>query len=142
MPIVEWLKARLRLERFGRFALVGALGTAVDLGLLVLLTTAGLPTLPANILSYSAGIANNFYWNRRWTFQTRQRRDWLPQLAQFTVVSLLGLGLNSLIVVWLESRLGLVIAKLVATGAVLMWNYNANRLWTFSEVATVEVMEW
>ena len=142
MPVFEWLQARLKFGRFGRFAVVGALGTSLDMGLLLLLSVAGLPTLPANILSYSVGIANNYYWNRRWTFPTRQWKDWVPQLAQFVVVSLIGLGLNSLIVVWLENGLGLLAAKLVATGAVLIWNFSANCLWTFSEIAQVEVMEW
>ena len=71
MSVVEWLRPRLNPGRFGRFALVGALGTGLDMGLLLLLTAAGLPTLPANVISYSAGIVNNYTWNRRWTFADR-----------------------------------------------------------------------
>lgn len=142
MLVVIWFKERFNFGQFGRFALVGVLGTGLDMGLLLLLTAAGVPTLPANVLSYSSGIANNYYWNRRWTFSSGKRQNWIPQLAQFTLVSLAGLGLNSLIVVGLEARVGLMVAKLLATAAVLFWNYNANRLWTFGEPAKVEVMEW
>jgi dolichol-phosphate mannosyltransferase len=142
MSVVGWFKKRLNVERFGRFALIGVLGTGLDTGLLLLLTTAGLPTLPANVISYSVGIINNYFWNRRWTFATPAPKHWVPQLAKFGMVSLVGLVLNSLMVVWLENGMGLPAAKLVATGAVLFWNYNVNRLWTFSDVAKVEVMEW
>jgi putative flippase GtrA len=143
MSVVECLKTRLTLGRFGRFALVGVLGTGLDMGLLLLLTAAaGLSTLPSNMISYSAGIINNYYWNRRWTFTGGQHTYWPRQLTQFAVVSLVGLGLNSLIVVWMEGLIGLLSAKLLATGLVLLWNYNANRLWTFGEPASVEVVEW
>jgi putative flippase GtrA len=101
-----------------------------------------MPTLAANIVSYSAGILNNYYWNRRWTFSNRQSAAWMVQLMQFALVSLVGLGLNSMLVVWMEEPVGLLPAKLLATGAVLLWNYNANRVWTFGRPAEIEVMEW
>jgi putative flippase GtrA len=97
-----------------------------------------LQTLPANVLSYSAGIANNYYWNRRWTFSYRRARGWFTQLFQFAAVSMVGLGLNSLLVIWLEDLCGLFLAKLLATGFVLLWNYNANRLWTFGLAVEAE----
>lgn len=141
MLSVDWLKNNLDLERFARFAFVGALGTILDVGLLMLLSAvAQLATLPANLLSYSAGIVNNYVWNRRWTFSGSRAKAWVPQFVQFAVVSLIGLTLNSLMVIWLEEPFGLLVAKLSATGVVLVWNYNANRLWTFGGTAEIEVM--
>jgi putative flippase GtrA len=141
MLAVDWLKNNLNMERFGRFALVGALGTALDVGLMMFfIETARLPTLSANILSYSTGIVNNYFWNRRWTFSNRKTPGWIIQLFQFSLVSLVGLGLNSLLVVGLEGMAGLLPAKLLATGIVLLWNYNANRLWTFGGPVKAEVM--
>lgn len=127
-------------SRLLRFLTVGVSGTLVDFGLLTLLKLAGWATLPANILSYSLGILNNYTWNRRWTFADRQRKPWAQQLVQFAAVSLVGLGLNTLLVVWLEAPLrdlfqgadwSYLPAKALATAAVLLWNYVANRLWTF-----------
>lgn len=126
--------------RFARFLAVGALGTLLDFGLLSLLKAIGLATLPANSLSFSAGVINNFTWNRLWTFADVNHAGWGRQLAQFTLVSLAGLALNNAIVLLLEIPLGMLLgqpdlgylpAKVVATGVVVFWNYFANRCWTF-----------
>jgi putative flippase GtrA len=128
------------IQRFSRFLTVGAVGTILDFSLLTLLKLAGLPTLFANTISFTAGLLNNFTWNRLWTFHDATPTDWRRQLAGFTAVSLVGLALNSVIVLSLESVLGAMFgqpewgylpAKVFATGAVVFWNYFANRKWTF-----------
>ena len=130
------------LTRFARFLTVGTLGTALDFGLLAALKLAGLPTLLANSISFTAGVANNFTWNSRWTFADLRRRDANlgAKFFQFLLVSLVGLALNNAIVLLLETPLGALIgsadfgyvpAKIIATGVVVFWNYFANRNWTF-----------
>ena len=59
-------------QRFLHFLVVGAGDTIIDFSLLSLLKLLGLSTLPANTISYLAGVINNFYWNRRWTFSETQ----------------------------------------------------------------------
>lgn len=126
--------------RFARFLVVGAAGTLLDFGLLMLLKLVGLPTLTANTLSFLAGVANNFTWNRLWTFADAKRAGWGRQLGRFALVSLAGLALNNAIVLLLEAPLGALFgqrgwgylpAKVVATGVVVFWNYSVNRAWTF-----------
>jgi putative flippase GtrA len=126
--------------RFARFLTVGAVGTVLDFSILTLLKLAGLPTLFANSISFTAGLLNNFTWNRLWTFGDSVKADWRRQLAQFTLVSLVGLALNNLIVLSLEGIFGAMLgsaqwaylpAKVIATGVVVFWNYFANRMWTF-----------
>ena len=128
------------VTRFTRFLTVGAVGTLLDFSILTVLKLAGLPTLFANSLSFTAGLLNNFTWNRLWTFGDIVKADWRRQFAQFTLVSLIGLTLNNLIVLSLESILGTLLgqpqwgylpAKVIATGVVVFWNYFANRTWTF-----------
>ena len=128
------------LGRFARFLTVGALGTFLDFGLLSLLKVFGFPTLLANSLSFSAGVANNFTFNRLWTFADAKRSNWRRQLMEFLLVSLVGLALNNAIVLWLETPLGQLLgqpeygylpAKVIATGVVVFWNYFANRYLTF-----------
>lgn len=128
------------ITRFARFLTVGALGTALDFGLLAALKLAGLPTLLANSISFTAGVANNFTWNSLWTFADRRNGNWQARFFQFLLVSLVGLALNNAIVLLLEAPLGAMIgstdfgyapAKVIATGVVVFWNYFANRNWTF-----------
>ena len=131
---------RQEVTRFARFLTVGAVGTVLDFSILTLLKLAGLPTLFANSISFTAGLLNNFTWNRLWTFGDSVKADWRRQLAQFTLVSLAGLALNNLIVLSLEGVFGAMLgsaqwaylpAKFIATGVVVFWNYFANRMWTF-----------
>ena len=130
------------IERFTRFLTVGAVGTVLDFSLLTLLKLAGMPTLFANSISFLAGLTNNFTFNRLWTFQDVAQSNWKKQLAQFTVVSLIGLALNNIILLSLEGVLGNILgqpdwgylpAKIIATGVVVFWNYFANRMWTFKK---------
>ena len=130
------------MERFSRFLSVGAIGTVLDFSLLILLTLAGLPPLLANTLSFTVGLANNFAWNRLWTFGDSVQPDWRKQLAKFTMISLVGLALSNLILLSFQGELGTMIghpawgylpAKVIATTVVLFWNYFANRNWTFKQ---------
>jgi len=133
------------LQRFTRFLTVGAVGTLLDFGLLTLLKSLGLPTLVANSASFTAGVINNFTWNRLWTFVDAKQASWRRQLAQFILVSLVGLALNNAILLVLETPLGALLgqpdygylpAKVIATGVVVFWNYFANRYWTFNTSST------
>src|SRR5690242_7185071 len=130
------------MERFSHFLAVGSVGTLLDFSLLTLLKLAGLPTFFANSLSFVAGLANNFTWNRLWTFGDSVELDWRMQLAKFTSISMVGLALSNIMVLALEDPLGALMghpawgylpAKLVATGVVMFWNYYANRAWTFRQ---------
>jgi len=140
MPALSRTPSNREFERLSRFLAVGAVGTVLDFSLLTLFKLAVLPTLPANSLSFTAGLINNFTWNPRLTFHDAIHANWRTQLAQFTAVSLVGLALNNMILVSLETTLGSAIgrpewgylpAKGIATSLVVLWNYLANRAWTF-----------
>ena len=130
------------IQHFSRFLAVGTVGTVLDFSLLMLLKLAGLPTLFANSFSFTAGLINNFTWNRLWTFNDVVQTDWRKQFAQFTLISLFGFALNNIILLSLEGVLGNILgqpewgylpAKVIATGVVMFWNYFANRMWTFKK---------
>jgi len=142
MTAISTITSKKEITRFSRFLTVGAIGTALDFAILTLLKLAGSPTLFANSLSFTAGLVNNFTWNRMWTFGDVQS-DWRKQLAQYTLISLVGLALNDLIVLSLEHVLGSMLgqpefgylpAKVIATGVVVFWNYFVNRTWTFKSI--------
>ncbi len=129
-------------QRFLKFAVVGVSGTLIDITIFTLLTKlAGLPSLPANTISYSVGVVNNFLLNRFWVYPEARSKSAAKQLAQFVVINIIALGLSDLLVVVLGSILsGLlgssasIAAKLVATVLVFFWNFFANRLWTYRDV--------
>ncbi len=129
--------------RFLKFAAVGALGMVVDLTVLnVMYKVVGLPLLAANTISFSTAVLSNFTWNRLWTFPESRQRSLIPQLAQFALVNIIGLAINNL-VLWVvynliksfvPDPLDYNLAKIVAIGIVLFWNYGMNRLWTYKGI--------
>jgi len=99
-----------------RFALVGGINTAIDIGLLFGLTALGVPKLAANTVSTGTAFIFSFFANKSYTF--RAQGDVRRQLILFVVVTLAGLAS----VIHAES-LVLLLAKIIATSASLMWNY-------------------
>jgi putative flippase GtrA len=131
---------RKEFTRFAKFAIVGLIGAVIDVSILyVAHEIYGWPPLWANTLSVSVAILSNFTWNRLWTFPESRSRRKREQLVQFTLVNVIGLGINDVIVVGLEAVFAqfiaepgdLFLAKFIAIGVVLFWNFGANRLWTY-----------
>lgn len=128
--------------RFLKFAVVGTIGAAIDFGLLNLLHLGfGIPVIPANTISFTTAVLSNFTWNHYWTYPESRSKPLMGQLGQFFIVNLAGLVINNL-VLWALlgvtthyfGRLGYNIAKVVATGVVLFWNFFVNRYWTYNDV--------
>jgi len=134
------LQANPTLRSAARFAIVGVIGTLIDIMLYgALFLGLGLTSLVANLLSYSAGIVNNYFWHRGWTFAKR-RNSHKGQFVQFAAVSLSALAVNSLIVLALtpifggilgNEGLAAILAKVCAVGVGMGWNFLANHMWIF-----------
>jgi putative flippase GtrA len=139
--------------RFFRFALVGILGAVVDFGLFNLLTVAfKMQGLPASMISFVAAVINNYVLNRSWTYPDSRSKSVVRQAAMFFVVSLVGLGIRALMFTTLEVPLielslrilppnfltptivGHNLTLALAILIVMLWNYTANRYWTYNDV--------
>ena len=102
----------------------------------------GLPLMLAVALGFSTAVVSNFTWNRFWTFPESRDRPIASQLVQFTVVNLIGLGINEAIVLGLhpifsgllQDPFAYLGAKVIAIGVVLFWNYGVNRVWTYKGI--------
>jgi len=121
---------------FIKFALVGAIGTLLDLAVLnfsylVLRTDLYL----AVALGFLVGALNNYLLNSLWSFQ--QRLSW-HQLIQFLFVAIGGWIWTELIMFFLVEMVdrNYNVAKLVALALVFFWNYFVNRYWTFGKRKT------
>ena len=58
--------------RWCKFSLVGAIGIGVQLGMLALLTAAGLHYLLATALAVEAAVLHNFAWHQNFTWRDRE----------------------------------------------------------------------
>lgn len=82
-------------HHFTRFAIVGAIGVAVNEGLLILLyQSMGVYLLTASALAIEISILSNFVLNDLWTFRDRRSGHAAVRLAKFNALMLAGLAVN------------------------------------------------
>ena len=154
-PLLAWLLRLPIIKRMGfaerpkefvrflKFATVGVIGMGVDLSILT--GARELLRLPLPIavgLGFTVAVISNFTWNRLWTFPESRSRPLASQLGQFSVVNVIGLGINEAVVLGLHPVFLLIwrdppaylAAKVIAIGIVLFWNYFINRAWTYQGI--------
>jgi putative flippase GtrA len=162
-------KRAKEMERFLRFAVVGASGAVIDLGLVFILQqtilppTRGLTAALASGIAAATAVLSNFIWTRYWVYPESRSRSMRRQLAMFTTVSVIGLGFRFLWVLFTafpvgnfitpivapliqsvsgsfemnqftSARIGTIVTQLVAMVVVMLWNFYANRHWTYNDV--------
>lgn len=93
--------------------------------------------VPISIVAAGAAIVNSFIWNRRWTFRIVGKEDRAAQFGKFLVVSLIGLGINTLLTTVFslvlpgDERMAFRIAIVLAAGITAFWNFTGQRLYAF-----------
>jgi dolichol-phosphate mannosyltransferase len=128
--------ARLPVDRFVRFALVGATGVLVDMGFLFGLSdphTLGWGLTRSKIVAAEAAIINNFIWNDAWTFRDVTKLQprtgaKLGRFAKFQVICLAGLVINTALLNFQFNVLGVnrYLANAIAIAIVTLWNFWLN----------------
>ncbi len=134
------------MQQLIKFCVVGFSSTVISqvvLGTLLRLAPA-IPWWLSLAISFMFGLANGFYWNRRWTFKSRQAGNARRQFPIFMTTNLIGLGLNVAItkafLIFFTHQLvhgsnpdpnTTQLASIMAIPLVVVWNFTASRLWTF-----------
>ncbi|MDE2820176.1 MAG: GtrA family protein [Chloroflexota bacterium] len=120
--------------------------------------------LPLNValattISFTLAVSSNFTWNRLWTYPDSRSYSVRRQLTQFAIVSVIGwIGRTIWITssfaffgIWStaaiqnifssyhpvlqdELKLGTMISQFIGVIVVMIWNFLANRYWTFNDV--------
>lgn len=120
-------------EQFIRFAAGGAVGTACHYAVLMAwVEILGAPVVLGALVGFAAGALVNYAIARRFVFATRRSHG--SALPRFALVAVAGAVLNTMIVA-LAYGAGVhyLVAQLLATLVVLVWNFLANKHWTFPE---------
>jgi putative flippase GtrA len=122
--------------QFGKFAVVGVLNTAIDFGILNIISiltgvTSGIVIGGVNVPGVAIALVNAYFWNKFWVFSHRDNKGALHDVPTFLLVSVLGVVGNSGIVILatsypvisFDAKTWLNIAKLCATVFSLAWNF-------------------
>ena len=116
-----------------RFGLVGASGYVVNLAVFTLLVHgADTDYRVAALGAFLVAVANNFLWNRRWTFRGHTEHAH-RQAVRFLVVSVGAFVFNLVVLELLVAVAGLpeVAAQAIAIAAATPLSFLGNKLWTF-----------
>jgi putative flippase GtrA len=120
------------LKQFVSFTAVGAVGTAAHYSALIALVQfMHVSPVPSSGVGFVIGALVNYALNYRLTFRSKKlHRESMPK---FFLVAMVGLVLNTAVMVFLVEilRLHYLVSQVLATGGVLVWNFTANRYWTF-----------
>lgn len=128
--------ASTRIARqFLHFATVGGIATAIHyLILIALVRGADMNAVLASTFGFTVSAVCNYYLNYHFTF--RSNAEHRRAVIKFLAVAGVGLALNSLTMMIAAQYLGVhyLLAQVIATGLVLLWNFSGNRWWTFKHV--------
>ena len=122
----------LLIKQILKFGLVGGLAFVIDYGLMILLTEVfGINYLISSAVSFSVSVIFNYLLSIFWVFDVSgSNRGQKENFVIFLVLSLIGLGLNQLLM-WLGSDLmGLhyMLTKIGATAIVMVYNFITRKL--------------
>ncbi|HZQ69974.1 MAG TPA: GtrA family protein [Terriglobales bacterium] len=122
--------------RLARFSVVGALGIAVQLAALRMLSGSGIHYLAATALAVESAVLHNFFWHQRFTWLDRPgNAETIKRLIRFHLsngaVSFFG---NLLIMRGLVGvlQIPLVPANLLSIGACALINFLLGDRWVFA----------
>ena len=146
------LDSRERI-RFIKFAVVGAIGSLVDIGVMNLLTQVfHFRLVTAGSISFVCAVINNFFGNRYWTYPDSRSKPIHRQLGMFFIVNAIGIAIRIPILKYVEPPLAGLFESMVhisydaadalaknatlifAIGVVMLWNFFVNRYWTYNDV--------
>ncbi len=117
-----------------KFGVVGASGYLINLAVFsVLADSVGVHHMAAAVGAFCVALANNFLWNRYWTFEPGEGHPGF-QAARFLAVSVAGLLVNLAVLEVLVSgtSMGDLAAQAIAVAVAMPFNFLGNKLWTFA----------
>ena len=126
------------LLKFLKFGVVGFSGVFVDFGITYLTKEIfRVQKYIANAIGFITAASTNYFLNRIWTFESTNPKVMI-EYTEFFVISLIGLGINTLVLWLLVSRfkMNFYVAKIFAIAVVTVWNFLANAFITFNPERT------
>jgi dolichol-phosphate mannosyltransferase len=119
--------------QLARFTTVGAGGYAVNLATFALvLHGAGGDYRLASVVAFVVAVANNFWWNRHWTFDASDGHAG-RQAGRFFTISVAAYAVNFAVLELLVSvgHVEELLAQAIAVASATPCNFLGNKLWTF-----------
>ena len=152
--MIDFVRNPVERNRFLKFCTVGVIGAVVDFGVMNLcMRFLAMNSRAASTVSFIVAVLSNFLWNHFWAYPDSREKPLAQKLVQFVLVSLVGLRIRYLLFLTIETPILRLSAAVVPSGfpiraetvghnltlviaivIVLIWNFLANRFWTYNDV--------
>lgn len=132
------------LEQILKFGIVGVIAFVVDFGIFSFLANAcHVHYLLANFFGFTVSVVVNYLLSMKYVFSRREGANKKAEFVLFVVLSVLGLGLNEVIIylcvdgiyaawamlrAWISEGMAKLAGKIIATGIVMVYNFVTRKL--------------
>ncbi len=142
--VMQLAVSKKSYRQFVKFAIVGASCALVDWAVFYLVkliysnyfssVELQMARQIAKAVSFIFSASVNYYFNRIWTFKSKDKAV-ASQATKFFLVASIGLLFNSVIFYAVTAKLNWrdIFGLIIATALVTLWNFFINRIWTFKE---------
>ena len=113
-----------------KFGLVGVIATIIDFIVLYILTDfLHIHYLISSIISFTVSVIFNYILSIKWVFEVNHKQT-KKDFIIFVVLSIIGLGINSLIMYLMVDKLYIhyMFTKIFATGVVMVYNFITRKI--------------
>ena len=123
------------IKQILKFGVVGFLCFFIEYGILVaMVEIIGAPVLISNATGFTVSVIVNYILSITVVFDARKEGSKLKQFVVFVILSLIGLGINQLIMkygtAWLDQYMerSYMLVKIFATGVVMVYNFITRKI--------------
>jgi putative flippase GtrA len=118
------------LGRLLRFGLVGGVATAIQYVILIVLVHEGIWPAAASAIGFVVSAFGNYLLNYHFTFRSRESHA--PAAMKFVMLAAGGLVINFVLMhLLVAAGWYYLLAQVLVTAVVFLWNFVGNSLWTF-----------
>lgn len=119
------------IEQIMKFGIVGFFCFFIDyFGFFAAKEFLGINYLLSNGISFSVSVIINYILSVKFVFDTKQDSNKVKEFIVFVVLSLIGLGINEIIMWFTVEKLSIydMFAKIIATAIVMVYNFITRKL--------------
>lgn len=114
-----------------KFVIVGGIATLIDWFIyFILYRFIKIDPLIANIISFSVSVTYNYWASCKYVFNVTKRKSKHRLFIEFIIFSLIGLGINELLIFCLHTKLlwNAMLVKVLATAIVMVFNFVTRKM--------------